>query len=155
MIQETKHLSYDDTGDLNDLVEQVIALFSHRFGDVEFRQEVMPTVRTDPFLMEHVFSNLVDNALKYLDPSRAGEIVIGGEKDEDEAHFFVRDNGIGLNEDNIDVFKLFKQADETNKGAGVGLALVTTMLAKLGGRIWHESNDVHGTTFMFCVPLDR
>jgi len=115
---------------------------------------VMPVIRSDPFLMEHIFSNLIDNALKYLDDKREGQIVIGGEKRDDEAHFFVRDNGIGLGDSSIDVFKLFKQADDANKGAGVGLALVKTMLAKLGGKIWHESNDTHGTTFTFCVPLD-
>ena len=140
---------------MNELVEQVVALFSHRFGDVEIRQEALPTIRTDPFLMEHVFSNLIDNALKYLDPGRAGEIVISGYKDEEEAHFFVRDNGIGLEDANTDVFKLFRQADENHKGSGVGLALVTTMLAKLGGRIAYEANDSHGTTFNFCVPLLR
>ena len=147
-----RNISLEDV-DMNKLVEQVVALFSHRFDDVEFRCEVLPVIRTDPFLMEHIFSNLIDNALKYLDADRAGRIAIGGEKRHGEAHFFVRDNGIGLNDATIDVFKLFKQADDTNKGTGVGLALVKTMLVKLGGRIWHESNDEHGASFMLCVPL--
>jgi len=144
-----------ETVDMNELLEQVAALFSHRFDDIEFRCEVMPVIRTDSFLMEHIFSNLIDNALKYMDRNRAGRIVIGGGKREDEAHFFVRDNGIGLGGLSIDVFKLFAQANDTNKGAGVGLALVKTMLAKLGGRIWHEPNEEHGVTFKFCVPLDH
>ncbi len=147
-----RNIALEDV-DMNNLVKQVVSLFSHRFDDVEFCCESLPVVRTDPFLMEHVFSNLIDNAVKYLDANRAGQIDIDGETRDGEAHFSVRDNGIGLDAAAIDVFMLFAQADTNNKGAGVGLALVQTMLAKLGGRIRHQSNAEHGTTFMFCVPL--
>lgn len=141
--------------DMNNLVKQVVALFSHRFDDVDFQCGILPVISTDTFLMEHVFSNLIDNALKYLDPNRVGQIKIGGEIRDGEAQFFVTDNGIGLNDETIDVFKLFKQADGSSEGAGVGLALVRTMLAKLGGRIWHKPNNGQGATFMFCVPVHQ
>ena len=140
---------------MNKLLKQVAALFSHRFDEVDFQCDELPVIRTDPFLMEHIFSNLIDNALKYLDADRAGRIAIGGEKSKGEAHFFVQDNGIGLNEPSIDVFKLFRQADDASKGTGVGLALAKTMLAKLGGRIWYTPNAEHGVTFRLCVPLCR
>ena len=64
----------------------------------------------------------------------------------------MRANGIGLTNAAVDVFEMFRQADFTNAGSGVGPALVETMLAKLGGRIWYEPNDAHATTFLFCVP---
>jgi len=146
-----RSISLEDV-DMNTLVTQVIALFSHRSGDVDIRCNPLPVLRTDAFLTEHIFSNLIDNALKYLNPDRPGRIEVGGRLLEDEAHFYVRDNGIGLTDAAVDIFELFRQANSTNTGNGVGLALVVTMLARLGGRIWYEPNDTHGTTFMFCVP---
>jgi signal transduction histidine kinase len=138
--------------DTDMLVTQVLALFSHRSGDVDVVYNSLPVICTDTFLMEHIFSNLIDNALKYLDPGRPGRIEIGGRQHEGEAHFYIKDNGIGLSDTAIDVFKLFRQVDPTKTGRGVGLALVETMLSKLGGRIWYKSNGSEGVTFFFSVP---
>ena len=62
--------------------------------------------------------------------------------------FFVRDNGTGINDKHIDVFRLFSQADNDSEGSGIGLALVRNMLAKLNGNITHKNNNDHGVTFI-------
>jgi len=142
--------------DMKQLLDQVVVLFSHRLAKVDFKCEPLPTILTDPFLMEHIFSNLIDNALKYLSEDRKGKVEIKVETNESEVVFFISDNGIGLHDTQIDVFKLFKQANTDNSGAGIGLSLVKTMLAKLGGRIWHQTNkEGHGATFVFSLPLYR
>lgn len=141
-----------EIADLNSLVDQVIALFSHRAAGTVIKRNPLPQLRTDAFLMEHIFSNLIDNALKYLEQNRPGKIELGGEILDGEAHFYVRDNGIGMADSSVNIFELFKRADSEKSGNGIGLALVATMLSKLGGRIWHEPNYPYGAIFRFCVP---
>ena len=138
--------------DMKRLLEQVVAVFSHRLDGVDCHFGDLPSIRADIFLIEHIFSNLIDNALKYLDPARPGVIHIAGSADDSRAQFFISDNGIGLGDATINIFKLFRQVDDSSSGNGIGLALVKTMLAKLGGRIWCEPNDPHGTRFIFCIP---
>ncbi len=146
-----RSISIEDV-DMNMLVTGVTALFSHRMDNIELRHNQLPTLRTDAFLLEHIFSNLIDNALKYMDPNRPGRIEVGGQVREGEVWFHVRDNGIGLSDTAVDVFELFTQVDSARAGRGVGLGLVKTMLSKLGGRIWYLSNDSQGVTFFFSVP---
>lgn len=137
------------------LVDQVLTVFSHRAQGIEFEIDELPVIRTDAFIIEHVFSNLIDNAIKYLDPKRPGRIAVGSESVNGEIRFYVSDNGIGIPDTDIDVFKLFKRVDHNNEGAGVGLALVKTLLARIGGKIWYESNDDFGTTFVFSLPAEK
>jgi len=141
--------------DTNELIGQVTAQFSHRFQGVAFKHSQLPVIRADRFLLEYSFSNLIDNALKYLDSERAGEIEVGGEILLDEARFYVKDNGKGLVDTSVDIFKLFVQENHTNTGTGVGLALVKTMLEKMGGSIWYEANEDYGTTFYFSIPQQQ
>lgn len=143
------------TVDTNKLLNQVTALFSHRFQSVKFQCNHLPDIYADPFLLEHIFTNLIDNALKYLDEGRDGVIEVGGELLVDEARFYIRDNGIGMGDSSVDIFKLFIQAENSGSGSGVGLALVKTMLEKMGGKIWYESNVEFGTTFYFNIAQQQ
>lgn len=141
--------------DVRKLLDQVLIVFSHRAQGIEFEIDELPVIRTDTFIIEHVFSNLIDNAIKYLDSRRPGRIAVGSESVNGEIRFYVSDNGIGIPDTDIDVFKLFKRAEHNNEGAGVGLALVKTLLARIGGKIWYERNDDFGTTFVFSLPAEK
>ncbi|MCU7937575.1 MAG: hypothetical protein KZQ99_22415 [Candidatus Thiodiazotropha sp. (ex Dulcina madagascariensis)] len=141
--------------DIRHLVDQVLIVFNHRSLRIEFEIDELPVIRTDTFIIEHVFSNLIDNAIKYLDPKRPGRISLGSESVNSEIRFYVSDNGIGIPDTDIDVFKLFKRVDHDSEGAGVGLALVKTLLARIGGKIWYQRNDDFGTTFVFSLPTDK
>ena len=77
---------------------------------------------------------------------------IEGFVDDCEIHFSVIDNGVGLSTDGLDIFKLFVQDKNSARGSGVGLALVKTTLARLGGQISYERNDPFGLTFRFGIP---
>jgi signal transduction histidine kinase len=139
--------------DMNQLVKQVIDTFSHNFNEVDFICTDLPALHTDSFFMEHAFSNLIDNALKHLDKGRRGKITISGKLNRFEAQFFIQDNGTGIDNKHIDVFRLFSQADNDSEGTGIGLALVKTMLTKLNGSITHRNNNDYGVTFIINHPI--
>ncbi|MCP2068163.1 UNVERIFIED_ORG: PAS domain S-box-containing protein [Pseudomonas reinekei] len=114
----------------------------------------------DPLRLGQVLANLGNNATKFTEQ---GEIVLGIERvgsDEGkvELHFWVRDTGIGMSEEQCQrVFQSFIQADSSTTrkygGTGLGLAISKRLVEMMGGRIWVESTLGSGSTFHFCVSL--
>jgi len=115
----------------------------------------MPDLVTDPLALEQIFSNLLDNAVKYLQPNRPGHIEITAQETARDYVFSVRDNGRGIApEDSQKVFHIFRRARNTGdvRGLGLGMAFVKATLRKMSGAIWFESNVGVGTTFYFSLP---
>ena len=114
----------------------------------------MPIIRSDPLALEQIFSNLMDNAVKYLDPSRPGKISITAISTENEYLFSIRDNGRGIAEEDLSkIFDLFRRVGKQDvPGDGMGLAYIRTILRQLGGGVWCESKLGVGTTMFFTVP---
>ena len=114
----------------------------------------------DPLRLGQVLANLGNNATKFTEQ---GEIVLGIERlgsDEGkvELHFWVRDTGIGMSEEQCQrIFQSFIQADSSTTrkygGTGLGLAISKRLVELMGGRIWVESVPGSGSTFHFCVSL--
>ena len=113
-----------------------------------------------------MFQNLIENAIKYMgEGSAAGggeggdrikEIHVGGVVRSDEAEFYVRDTGIGIEPDDLDkvfyVFRRGKNAVSQNvAGKGVGLASVKSIVETYNGSIWVESQLGQGSTFRFTI----
>jgi signal transduction histidine kinase len=110
---------------------------------------------TDPVALEQIFSNLIDNAVKYLKPGRTGRIDIGCLETGRDYIFSVRDNGRGIEaEDGQKVFHIFRRARNTGdvRGLGLGMAFVKATLRKLNGGIWFDSTLDEGTTFFISLP---
>jgi signal transduction histidine kinase len=103
--------------------------------------------------MEQIFSNLVSNAINYLDPGRTGEIEIGGESRLDENIFFVRDNGRGIKKNNIDkVFNIFERLGaDSITGEGMGLTYVRALVRRHGGDVFCKSAFGVGSEFTFSI----
>lgn len=115
----------------------------------------LPEVVTDPVILEQVIGNILDNAIKYLDPNRKGIITIEAKKLPWEIVFSIKDNGRGISlNDRQKVFDIFRRASNASgtRGAGMGMAHVKTAMRKLGGRVWFDSVLGEGTTFYFAVP---
>jgi len=108
----------------------------------------------DASLVNQVFSNLIDNALKYVHPKREAVIQISGESKDGHSIYCVQDNGIGISKKHMDkVFEIFHRLNpnETD-GEGLGLTIVTRTLDRLDGRIWVESERGEGSRFYVSLP---
>ncbi len=117
--------------------------------------EELPVVMTDPLALEQIFSNLLDNAVKYLDPARPGVISVSVKQTAADIIFAVEDNGRGIAEyDRQKVFEIFRRARNTGdvRGLGMGMAFVKATVQKLGGAIWCDSHLGTGTTFYVRLP---
>ncbi len=117
----------------------------------------LPWVSSDPLALEQVFSNLLDNAVKYLDPKRPGRISIGSQEAATDVVFSVADNGRGIGEnDKQKVFEIFKRARNTEdvRGIGMGMAFVKATMHKLGGSIWFDSKLGEGSSFYLRLPKE-
>ena len=115
----------------------------------------LPELITDPVALEQIFSNLLDNAVKYLQPGRPGHIEVNCVETSREYVFSIRDNGRGIEaDDRQKVFHIFRRARNTGdvRGLGLGMAFVKATLRKLSGAIWFDSTLDVGTTFYFSLP---
>ena len=125
---------------------------------VQIYVDDLPPAFGDPDAINKVLANLIENALKYLDPDRDGEIVVEGrEQGDGMCTYFIRDNGVGIREGDLErVFKIFERVDSGNeKGEGLGLAIVKRIVERHGGEISVESRWNEGTTFWFTLPAVR
>ncbi|HSM72443.1 MAG TPA: ATP-binding protein [Anaerolineales bacterium] len=114
-----------------------------------------PVVYGDRVRLVEVVQNLIENAAKYSKPDVQSRIEIGanGRDELGRAIFFVRDNGIGIEEQYHErIFGLFNKLNAQSEGTGIGLSLVKRIIEVHDGRIWLESEKDKGATFYFSLP---
>ena len=101
-----------------------------------------------------VFTNLLDNAIKYMGSGPRKQVHITCDAHGDRYRFSVRDSGLGIApKDQEKVFRLFARAAPSGAaGEGVGLATVRAIVNRHSGRIWVESILGEGSTFYFTLP---
>ena len=112
----------------------------------------LPEVWADPTRVSHVFANLFSNALKYTDPG--GAITLSAEADEESVRFSVSDTGKGIPERYLQtIFEQFFRipGQESDSGAGLGLAIAKEIVEAHGGTITAESRETEGSTFAFSL----
>lgn len=117
--------------------------------------EPLPWLESDRLSIEQVMGNLIDNAVKYLDPSRPGRIVVTGEAVAGGWIVYrIADNGRGISDrDHERIFELFRRAGRQDRpGEGLGLAFVRNSVRRLGGEITLESELGKGSTFILKFP---
>ncbi|MGH8778641.1 sensor histidine kinase [Paraburkholderia sp.] len=140
----------------------------------------LPPAWGDPSAIEQVFSQLIDNAVNFLDPGRPGRIEVGAlEPETVDAQpvgspspglhgspgslipavtrmrtYYVRDNGLGIPAAYLSkTFRAFQRLHgDIAKGDGIGLALVRRIVERHGGRVWVESAEGAGSTFFVVLP---
>ena len=122
--------------------------------EVEFVVQPDLHVRGDDTLMEIVMFNLISNAWKYSATDRPIKIEVGKTIKDGETVYFVRDNGIGFEmKYSNKLFKVFERlvTNDEYPGTGIGLATVSRIINRHGGRIWAESEPDKGATFYFTL----
>jgi PAS domain S-box-containing protein len=115
----------------------------------------LPEALGDVRLMRQIWVNLLSNALKYSSRRPDAEIEVGGRREEEETQYWVRDNGVGFDEQYAHkLFGVFQRlhTEHEFKGTGVGLAIVKRVVQRHGGRVWAEGRPGEGATFYFALP---
>ena len=126
-------------------------------ANAKVTRDPLPTVPADQSQLEHVFLNLIGNALKFRGSERPTIHVTAAQHDGDWL-FSVRDNGIGIEPQYFDrIFVIFQRLHGRAEypGTGIGLAITKRIVERHGGRIWVESDPGAGSTFWFTLPALR
>jgi signal transduction histidine kinase/CheY-like chemotaxis protein len=125
-----------------------IKLISGNIDDIE--------VSADRNMINTILRNLLNNAVKFTHVN--GKIIISAFKQEDNVIFSVKDNGVGISENNI--AKLFRidshfsnAGTAQERGTGLGLLLCKEFIDKHNGKIWVDSEEGIGSEFKFAIPL--
>jgi len=119
-----------------------------------FELRNLPSAEGDFAMLRQVFSNLINNAIKFSSRSTSPVIEIGSEMHDGVPMFYVKDNGVGFDEKySHKLFSVFQRlhSEQEFEGNGVGLALVQRIIHRHGGKIWAESHTGGGATFFFTL----
>lgn len=138
------------------IVQELLQINSHRLKNTQIKLHFLTDkLISDEFAFKFVISTLLDNAIKYQDPSRPLVIEIDSKLDVENnlIIFSIKDNGLGIcNEDSELIFKMFEKADPSSEGFGIGLSCARSMAERLNGDIYYRNNPDHrGVTFFFCM----
>lgn len=147
--------------DLNQLLKEIVVKFHYQAEKdsivVEDKIPHLPIIHADKDKLNQVFSNLLDNAIKYsLSP---GNVNLTGYSGKDMVEIQVIDSGVGLSEsDQKHIFDRFFQVDKSRrsssgKGAGLGLSISKEVIEAHGGTITVQSSPGKGSTFTVKLPL--
>jgi signal transduction histidine kinase len=139
-------------------IHEVVELMKYADGTknpkVQLMIDAALTVYTDPSRLRVVLNNLISNAIKYADPHK-DELIITIAASVSDGHltFSVRDNGMGIAEDQKGkIFNMFYRASENAAGSGLGLYIVKESLERMQGSIRLESQLGKGSTFIVTLP---
>ncbi len=142
--------------DMNHLIANVRKSMDFQLKeiDADVRIDPLPPCLGDAVQVNQVFSNLIDNAIKYRASARTLRLHLRGWRDQDQCIYAVADNGIGIpQEHQAKVFEIFHRLNPTaGPGDGLGLTIAQRVLERHRGRIWLESIAGEGTTFFVALP---
>ena len=142
---------------MNDVLVGIKNTLEHRLAETgtTVTIEKVPDVVGDRVAIEQIFSNLIENAVKYLQPGRPGKVTVRGRVQGDRVIYEVEDNGRGIDpKDHERVFDLFRRSGTQDQpGEGIGLAHVRALAYRLGGFIDLKSELGQGATFQVNLPV--
>lgn len=145
------------TVDLSRIAAEVIEERARVEPDRKVEIAIAPgcTAQGDPQLLRVLMQNLLENAWKYTRRAEPARIAFDQETLDGETVFFVRDNGVGFDMQFAErLFTPFQRLHkpEEFEGTGIGLATVSRVTRRHGGRVWAESTLGKGTTLRFTLP---
>jgi signal transduction histidine kinase len=146
-----QELVYEDFSP-NQLISEVVSsvLLQNPDHEVTVIVNDMPPCYGDKTMVRQVFTNLINNAVKFSRNRSEPRVEIGAVHEEIGPVYYVRDNGIGFDMALADqIFKPFFRLVRTDQfeGSGIGLTTVNRIIRRHGGKIWVESIPGEGTTF--------
>ena len=161
-IEAGRYLYQPSFVQIEDIVEEQIQLYkieAERRGIVltfVHPLEKYPKALVDPEKISIAIQNLIDNALHYT--PKGGEVTVSVTHDTKELRIQVADTGLGIPEkDKAKIFERFFRASNTKRvyteGSGLGLYIAKHIVEVNRGKIWFESQESKGTTFIFTLPI--
>jgi len=147
---------------VNEVVQNVVGLLQLQANQkqiqltTEIPDQQLPFIEADQALLQQALYNLVENAIKYTDAG--GKVVISVNVSQTHVEYAVRDNGIGIAPaDQQRLFEKFyrgsRKASKPERGSGLGLVIVKSIVERHGGVISLQSQLGKGSSFTFVVPL--
>jgi PAS domain S-box-containing protein len=141
---------------MDDMISDITKTLEFQIQHCGARVELsaLPSCIGDPVQVNQVFTNLIDNAIKFLSPDRAGIIRIFGKSLNGMCEYCVEDNGIGIApEHQLKAFEIFHRLNpQASEGDGLGLAIVKKVLSRLNGNVRLESEAGKGSRFFVSLP---
>ena len=125
--------------------------------DIQLSDDLPESFHADPVRLKQILNNLLSNAIKF---TASGEVCLSASRQGDELCLAVRDTGVGIPPESLEVvFEKFKQLENfltrEHGGTGLGLALVKQLVERMGGRITLESEVGVGSTFSVFFPIAK
>lgn len=156
LFNVTKAIFNRDTVNLSSLVKSVAKSLKENNPQrlVEFIVKDGISVKGDETMLKIIIVNLMENALKFTKDREKAVIEFGVINSNTDIIYFIKDNGIGFDQQYSDkLFEPFQRlhTDETIRGTGIGLSIVERIIRRHGGRIWAEGEKGKGATFYFTL----
>lgn len=156
LSREGRRVLAPETISMSQLLEAQSRSLAHQLQERGARLtiETVPDLTSDRLAIEQIFGNLIDNAVKYLEPGRPGHIVVRGQDLGMSVRYEVEDNGRGIDTKDYErIFDLFRRSGiQDQQGEGIGLAHVRALVRRLGGTIAVASSLGEGSTFTITLP---
>jgi PAS domain S-box-containing protein len=156
LSREGRRVLVPESIPMNQLLEAQRHSMAHQLYErgAELTIESVPDLTSDRLAVEQVFGNLIENAVKYLEPSRPGRIVVRGRDLGLSVRYEIEDNGRGIDPKDYErIFDLFRRSGvQDQQGEGIGLAHVRALVRRLGGTISVSSRLGEGSTFTVTLP---
>lgn len=138
---------------VNDIIVDNQKLIDNTHAIIKYSK--LPPIMAQKTPIQHLFQNLITNALKYKKDEESPIIQISYKEKKGFHQFEIKDNGIGIESKHFEkIFVLFQRLHDKSKyeGTGMGLAICKKIIEKIGGKIWVESIPKIGSTFIFTIP---
>ena len=142
--------------DMDELLKQIVDGLSFQAQSANAMiivEDLLPCM-ADKEKIEHVFTNLITNAIKYRQPDKPCEIKISCEQDGDNMRYSVSDNGLGISEENLkSIYKTFyRVSNEVSTGEGLGLTIANRIVDRHDGKLDVTSTVGEGSNFTVVIP---
>ncbi|QEM67092.1 PAS domain S-box protein [Geobacter sp. FeAm09] len=146
-----------ETLDMRQLLSNIIASITYQIESAGARVELALLLHPcvgDSVQVTQIFSNLLDNALKYRSAARPLVVHVASEAFDEGVRYCVEDNGIGIPRDQQEkIWEIFHRLNPGDtQGEGLGLTMARRIVDRLGGSIWVESEPDAGSRFYVVLP---
>ncbi|MDO9184956.1 MAG: ATP-binding protein [Bacteroidia bacterium] len=152
----TTFLAVDCNAVLKEVLDEMGA--SIKESNAKITATDLPVIIGNKIQLKQVFKNLISNAIKFHRKNVLPEIEITVKEKDTEYVFSIKDNGIGIEQQDIGkLFVVFKRLHNASEyeGNGIGLAIAQKIIAHHNGKIWIESKFGEGSTFYFTLPKEK